>query len=111
MEEVGKAEAIGRSAVVRNFSAGKHRAAFVRGGKAMDGRKRAGITPPGRDVSKAGQRGFAKRRFSFMVAFVIKRLSATRVHSPVRKITSGWTENGRVPSRNQRRNCKTFVTS
>ena len=111
MEEVGKAEAIGRSAVVRNFSVGKRRAAFVRGGNAMDGRKRAGRTQLGRDVSKAGQRGFAKMRFSFMVALVIKRLSATRVHSPVRKITSGWAENGRVPSRNQRRNCKTFVTS
>jgi len=60
-----------RSAEVRKFSVGKRRAEFVRGGKAMDGVKRAGSTPLGRDVSKAAKRGFAKRRFSFVAVFVI----------------------------------------
>ena len=66
-EEVGKAEAIGRSAEVRKFSVGKRRAVCTRGGNAMDGRKRAGSTALGRAASKPAKRGFAKRRVSFMV--------------------------------------------
>ena len=66
-EEVGKAEAIGRSAEVRKFSVGKRRAVLVRGGNAMDGRKRAGITALGRAASKPAKGGFANRRTSFII--------------------------------------------
>ena len=66
-EEVGKAEAIGRSAEVRKFSVGKRRAVCTRGGKAMDGRKRAGSTALGRAASKPAKGGFANRRTSFMI--------------------------------------------
>ncbi len=55
-----------RSAEVRKFSAGKRRAEFVRGGKAMDGMKRAGSTPLGREASRTAKRGFANRRASFV---------------------------------------------
>jgi hypothetical protein len=67
VEEVGKAEAIGRSAEVRQCFVGKRRALFVRGGNAMDGRKRAGITALGRAASKPAKRGFANRRVAFIV--------------------------------------------
>ena len=71
MEEVGKAEAIGRSAEVRKFSVGKRRAVCTRGGKAMDGRKRAGSTALGRAASNATLRGLAKMRVSFIELLVI----------------------------------------
>jgi hypothetical protein len=67
---------------VRKFSVGKRRAELVRGGKAMDGVKRAGITPLGREQSKAAKRGFAKRRFSFMAVCVITWFIAARVQTP-----------------------------
>ncbi len=94
MEEVGKAAVIGRSAVVRNFSVGKRRAAVVRGGKAMDGRKRAGSTALGRAASKAVKRGLAKRRDPSVVLSVM----------------AGGTKNDLPPLRNQSMNCKFFVT-
>ena len=71
-----------RSAEVRKFSVGKRRAEFVRGGKAMDGIKRAGMAALGRAVSNAAQRGLAKRRVSFMAGFVISCFIAARVHTP-----------------------------
>lgn len=70
-EEVGKTEAIGRSADVRKFSVGKRRAVCTRGGKAMDGRKRAGSTALGREASKATLCGLANRRASFIELLVI----------------------------------------
>jgi len=94
VEEVGKAEAIGWSAVVRNFSVGKRRAAFVRGGNAMDGRKRAGSTALGRAASKAVKRGLAKRRDPSVALSVM----------------AGGTKNDLRPLRSQRRNCESFVT-
>lgn len=69
-DEVGKTEAIGRSAELRKFSVGKRRAACTRGGKAMDGRKRAGITALGRAASNAILRGLANRRASFIELLV-----------------------------------------
>ena len=70
-EEVGKAEAIGRAADVRKFSAGKRRAVCTRGGNAMDGRKRVGITALGREASNAILHGLANRRVSFMGLLVM----------------------------------------
>ena len=70
-EEVGKAEAIGRSAEVRKFSLGKRRAVLTRGGKAMDGRKRAGNTALGRAASNAILRGLGNRRASFMDSVLV----------------------------------------
>ncbi len=67
---------------MRKFSVGKRRAEFVRGGKAMDGMKRAGSTPLGRDDSKAAKRGFANKRFSFMAVFVITSFIAAPVQTP-----------------------------
>jgi hypothetical protein len=71
---------------MRKFSVGKRRAEFVRGGKAMDGVKRAGITPLGREQSKAAKRAFAKRRFSFMAVFVITCFIAARAQTPDEKL-------------------------
>ena len=99
-----------RSAEVRKFSVGKRRAEFVRGGKAMDGKKRAGMTALGRAPSNASQRGLANRRGSFMAVFVITCFIAARVHTPdgetsratrrkVRGATPGAkTKNVKVPS-------------
>jgi hypothetical protein len=58
------------------------RAELTREGKAMDGRKRAGSTPLGREELKAAQRGFAKRRFSCMVVSVMSVIIAARVPTP-----------------------------
>ena len=80
-EEVGKAEAIGRSAEVRKFSVGKRRAVLVRGGNAMDGRKRAGITALGRAPSKPAKRGFANMRTSFIVMTFMAGLVAARAQT------------------------------
>jgi hypothetical protein len=75
-----------RSAEVRKFSVGKRRAEFVRGGKAMDGMKRAGMTALGRAASNASKRGLAKKRFSFMAVFVITNLVAAHVQNPGRNV-------------------------
>ncbi len=53
----------------------------MRGGKAIDGMKRAGSTPLGRDDSKAAKRGFANKRFSFMAVFVIPSFIAAHVQT------------------------------
>ncbi len=108
MEEVGKAEVIGRSAVVRNFSVGKRRAAVVRGGKAMDGRKRAGSTALGRAASKTVKRGLAKRRDPSVVWSVMAGGYAARVHTP--DDSYDMTKNDLRPLHNQWMNCKFFVT-
>jgi hypothetical protein len=71
-----------RSAELTKFSVGKRRAECVRGGRAMDGIKRAGMTPLGREQSKAAKRGLANKRFSFIAVFVITSFIATRVHTP-----------------------------
>jgi hypothetical protein len=52
----------------------------------MDGVKRAGSTPLGRDDSKAAKRGFANRRFSFMAVFVITSFIAAHVQNPGRNV-------------------------
>ena len=71
---------------MRKFSVGKRRAVLVRGGNAMDGRKRAGITALGRSASKAAKRGFANRRTSLWVISFMAGLNAARVHTPDRKL-------------------------
>ena len=69
-----------RSAEVRKFSTGKRRAEFVRGGKAMDGRKRAGSKPLGREASRTAKRGFANRRTSLMVVSLMVCFRGCRAH-------------------------------
>jgi len=71
-----------RSAELRKFSVGKRRGEFVRGGKAMDGMKRAGMTALGRAPSNASKRGLANKRLSFMAVFVINSFIAARVQTP-----------------------------
>jgi len=71
-----------RSAELRKFSVGKRRGEFVRGGKAMDGMKRAGMTALGRAPSNASKRGLANKRLSFMAVFVINGFIAARVQTP-----------------------------
>lgn len=108
VEEVGKAEVIGRSAEVRQCFVGKRRALFVRGVNAMDGRKRAGITALGRAASKPAKRGLAKRRDPSVVWSVMAGGSAARVRTP--DDSYDMTKNNLRPLRNQSMNCKFFVT-
>ena len=107
-EDVGKAEAIGRSAEVRKFSVGKRRADFVRGGNAMDGRKRAGITALGREASKPAKRGLANKRGSSAVWSVMAGGSAARAHTSDDSYDKA--KNVLPPLRNQSWNCESFVT-
>ena len=98
----------GRAPQCENFPLGKRRAGFGRGGKAMDGRKRAGSMTLGREASRTAKRGFANRRTSLVVVSFMAGCNAARVHTS--NYVCDMTKNDLRPLRNQSMNCKFFVT-